>query len=365
MQKENILSIKEKRVLISPLDWGLGHATRCIPIINSLLNNGCEVVIGGSGPSLTLLRREFPALRHVLIRGSKVRIGVKGILIFQFFRYLYFFVRFIGREHLTLEKLIDEIKPDVIISDNRYGLWTKRAYCILITHQLRPIFPSYLFWFRPFAHWQIRKWVSRFNEIWIPDEAGKENLTGILNWGVVIPNVVIRHIGLLSRFQNIHPEKPDPEKIPASDILAILSGPEPQRSRFEKLLIRKLSGLPYFSVIIQGIPQVMEIQKVSANVLLVSHLDSPYLLYLIEEAAMIIARGGYSTIMDLKVLGKKAVLIPTPGQTEQEYLCSRMQELGYFTCIKQSEFRDIRIQISEKQIKKTLTGENTLGQNSE
>lgn len=348
IQKEGILPVSGEKVLVVPLDWGLGHATRCIPIIYELLESGCEVIIGGSGLSLTLLRKEFPGLRYVLIRGSKVRIGVKGIQLFQFFRYLFFFIRFVGKEHQTLEKIIDEIQPDIVISDNRYGLWTKRAHCILITHQLRPIFPGYLFWFSPFARKQILRWAKRFNEIWIPDEAGQNNLTGILNWGVNIRDVVIRHIGLVSRFQNLKPEKIDSELIPVPDILAIISGPEPQRSRFEKLLVRKLSDLPYRSVILQGIPSVSEIKKAATNVWVVSHLNSRQMLFLMMEASLIIARGGYSTIMDLRVLEKKAVLVPTPGQPEQEYLCSRMQQLGYFTCVKQSEFRNLKILVTEK-----------------
>lgn len=348
VRKESIFPVRGKKVLIVPLDWGLGHATRCIPIIHDLLESGCEVIIGGSGHSLTLLRKEFPELSYVLIRGSKVRIGARGIQIFQFFRYLFFFIRFVEREHSTLEKVIDKISPDVVISDNRYGLWTDRVHCILITHQLRPIFPKYLFWFSPFARWQIIRWARKFNEIWIPDEAGQNNLTGILNWGVSIKGVIIRHIGLLSRFQKLEPEKIDPEMIPEPDILAIISGPEPQRSKFEKLLVRKLSNLHYRSIILQGIPSALEIKKAASNVWLVSHLSSRQMLYLITKASLIIARGGYSTIMDLRELKKKAVLIPTPGQTEQEYLCSRMQQLGYFTCIKQSEFKNIKILLTEK-----------------
>ncbi|MGB9746492.1 MAG: glycosyltransferase [Bacteroidales bacterium] len=348
IRKESLLPVSGKKVLVVPLDWGLGHATRCIPVIYDLLNSGCEVIIGGSGLSLTLLRKEFPELKHVLIRGSKVRIGVRGIQIFQFFRHLYFFLRFVEKEHKSLEKIIDEISPEVIISDNRYGLWTNRAHCILITHQLRPIFPRYLFWFSPFARRQILRWAGRFDEIWIPDEAGQNNLTGILNWGVSIKGAVIRHIGLLSRFQQLEPEKIDPDLIPVPDILAMTSGPEPQRKRFEKLLIRKLSDLPYRSVILQGIPSASEIIKAASNVWLVSHLSSRQMLYLMKEASLIIARGGYSTIMDLRVLEKKAVLVPTPGQPEQEYLCSRMQQLGYFTCIKQSEFGNIKILLTEK-----------------
>ena len=348
VRRESILPVRGKKVLVVPLDWGLGHAARCIPIIYDLLESGCEVIIGGSGLSLTLLRKEFPELRYVLIRGSKVRIGARGIQIFQFFRYLFFFIRFVEKEHKTLEKVIDEISPDVVISDNRYGLWSSRAHCILITHQLRPIFPGYLFWFSPFARRQILRWAGRFDEIWIPDEAGQNSLTGILNWGVSIRGVIIRHIGLLSRFQKLEPEKIDPELIPVPDILAVISGPEPQRSRFEKLLVRKLSDLPYRSVILQGTPSVSEVKKAASNVWLVSHLSSRQILYLMSEASLIIARGGYSTIMDLRVLGKKAVLVPTPGQPEQEYLCSRMQQLGYFTCIKQSEFRNIKILLTEK-----------------
>ncbi len=359
MERQKVTLSNSKTILITPLDWGLGHATRCIPLIDLLIQKNHRVIIAGNGDSFYLLKEQYPELTFYELPGYNISYAVGKNASVHALLQTPKILKIIREENKLIADILQKEKVDLIISDNRYGVRNEKVKSIFICHQIALQAPNSMRFMNPvFLKLHLRQ-IHKFDVLWIPDEAGQNNLTGILNWGVSIKGAVIRHIGLLSRFQQLEPEKIDPDLIPVPDILAMISGPEPQRKRFEKLLIRKLSDLPYRSVILQGIPSASEIKKAASNVWLVSHLSSRQMLYLMKEASLIIARGGYSTIMDLRVLEKKAVLVPTPGQPEQEYLCSRMQQLGYFTCIKQSEFGNIKILLTEKCRDRNSTEEKT------
>jgi len=335
-------------VLIAPLDWGLGHATRCIPIIRDQLAAGNKVILGGSGLSLILLKKEFPGLPSVALPGLLVRISPQPFHLLQYLKLIPAFLYSLRKEHQVLISLVKQYRIGLVISDNRYGLWNAETRCILITHQLRPRIPTPFQWTHPLIWYIIKKWCSHFNEIWIPDEIGANNLTGILNWGFTLQDKVVRHIGILSRFRGIEPQPPVELSV-KPDILALLSGPEPQRSRFEKILLQRFRSLPYQCLIIQGLPGSDKIRKTFPNVTMIPHLPTPQLMYLLMNTRMIIARSGYSTIMDLLTIGRKAILVPTPGQTEQEYLGAHMKKIGYFTVIRQSEFKKIAVRLDDQE----------------
>ncbi|MBI2269508.1 MAG: glycosyltransferase [Bacteroidetes bacterium] len=318
----------KKRILIAPLDWGLGHATRCIPIIRQLLLNNAEVILAADKRPLALLRDEFPQLEFVVLPGYNIYYPRKGNLTVSMLWQASKIFTAIYREHKQLKTIIKEKNIDAVISDNRYGLWSKTVPCIFITHQLNIR--------TPFAGKILHKFNSRFirkyNECWIPDLEGTPNLSGDLSHKQKLPANTY-FIGPLSRFTNVIPVTKK-----KYDVLAILSGPEPQRSVFENIILNELQAIKLKCLIVQGIPEIKEIKKINDNIEIISHLNSEELNRTICESELIISRPGYSTIMDLAVLGKKAIFIPTPGQTEQEYLAEKFKSERIANSMSQQKF---------------------------
>jgi uncharacterized protein (TIGR00661 family) len=306
-----------KNILITPLDWGLGHATRCIPIIRELLKRDCKVFIGGSGPSLILLRDEFPSLAFFSLPGyhpvypSGKNMG--GAMAKQLPK----FIRTIRAEHNEVQKLIDTHKIDFVISDNRYGCWSKKIPSVFITHQLNILMPPSLRWMSYFVGVVNKRLLKKFSACWIPDFPDEENgLSGLLGHSEESWHN-IKYIGPLSRFSS---EGGVGIKY---DLTCILSGPEPQRTMLEKSIKEQVKNLSLRFLMIRGIPSARG--KTEDEV---DFLNSEALQTVILQSSIIIARSGYSMVMDLATLGKKAIFIPTPGQTEQEYLASRWQKKG-------------------------------------
>jgi uncharacterized protein (TIGR00661 family) len=303
------------RVLIAPLDWGLGHATRCIPIIQELLKADFEVIVGAHGRTKTLLEGEFPSLNFISLEGYNIRYGRTS---FELFIKILFqipkILSAIRQEQKWLHRVIKEQKIDIVISDNRYGLYNKGIYSIFIIHQLR-IRAS------PFSNLLQRlnyKYINNFDVCWVPDD-NKEGLAGSLSHPKRLPSTMVKYIGHLSRFQFDSKQKKE------KHLLILLSGPEPQRSILERELLSQLKGHKYPVILVRGLPGNNEaLNDVPKNVTLFAHLDTNALQDLIQEASFVISRCGYSTIMDLVRMKKKSILIPTPGQTEQEYLAQHL-----------------------------------------
>lgn len=315
-----------KKVLISPLDWGLGHATRCIPIIKDLKSKGVEVIIAADGKPLQLLKQEFPELQFEVLPGYDVTYQNKGSFFFKVLSKVPNIIKMIRKEHELLEKLINKHKIDAVISDNRYGLWTKKVPCVFITHQVKilsPILEDLVF----FLNLQF---INRFDFCWIPDKSSERNLSGKLSHLESMP-VNARFIGPLTRFNGkfIQDKK--------YDVMAIVSGPEPQRTIFEEKLMTQLKQLNKKSLLVLGKPGDSNNVQTINNLSVVSHLNSVEMEKAVAASEVIVCRGGYSTIMDLAAYGKKAIFIPTPGQTEQEYLAKRFAGKGWCVYQKQSE----------------------------
>jgi UDP:flavonoid glycosyltransferase YjiC (YdhE family) len=313
------------QVLISPLDWGLGHAARCIPVIRKLLAEGHKVTLAGKGRSVAMLQKEFPQLECLGLDGFSPSYSRSGNMILDLFLQLPAFIFSIVSEHYKLRKLIAGRSFDVIISDNRYGLWNKKIKSILITHQVMIKTPE---WLR-FAEYPVyrisRMMISRFDECWIPDTSVAPGLSGDLSHKYPLP-ANAKFIGLLSRFE--HAENDKKSTLPYGGIVAVISGPEPQRSVFEDIVISQLAGLNQPATILRGKPETEQVIERKGKLTLISHSNADETRSIIASSSVVICRSGYSSAMDLAVLKAKALFVPTPGQTEQLYLAELYKSTG-------------------------------------
>jgi uncharacterized protein (TIGR00661 family) len=313
------------RVLVIPLDWGFGHATRCIPIIQALLTRQCEVYIGGSGGSLALLKKEFPTLTTFEFPGYAPTYPARGSMVWKMLKQLPHFVTTIIKEHRFLHQIIQEHAIDLVISDNRYGCYSADIPSIFITHQSNIQMPKRFGFLAPVVRYVNGLFMKKFSECWFPDYPGIDSLAGTLT--DTSPNIKARHIGALSRFHY------NPGVVKTYDLICVLSGPEPQRTILENLLIEQLSNYTGTFLFVRGIT---EPRPWKATFPYVSLLTSAELQEAIQASHVVIARSGYSTIMDLARVGAKAVLIPTPGQTEQVYLAKRLSDTNTVVYVNQA-----------------------------
>ncbi len=322
---------KKTRILLAPLDWGLGHATRCIPLIRYFLQKECEVVIAAADAPAKLLLTEFPGIEIRPLPGYNIRYSSGAFLIGAIVKQLPHVLRSIKTENRWLNELLVNEKFDLIVSDNRPGFYHKQIHSIYITHQLliKSGFGKITDRFLQKIH---ASYIRRFNEVWVPDLPGQKNLAGHLSHPLrhIVQPV---YIGLLSRFN-----RPIDIQI-KQDLLILLSGPEPQRSVLEQKIMQQLHLFKGSVLFVRGLPDVKEefVSELS-NITIVNHLPAYELQQAIASSNQIICRSGYTTLMDLMRLQKKAILIPTPGQPEQEYLAKYMQQQGYFTFITQDNF---------------------------
>lgn len=317
------IMIYPKKIFIAPLDWGLGHASRCIPVIDMLLKKGCSITIGGTGRSGVLLRKEYPEVPFIEMPGFSpvLSSGKSQVLALMFNFPLLVYKSF--REYFFLRKLQKEAGFDIIISDHRYGIHSHRAFNIMIIHQLRYKAPGILKPLGKISFLINKLLLAPYQQIWIPDVETQPNFSGELSHGFQ-SNPRYKYIGLLSRFEGMSNTCRNEKE----HILAIISGPEPQRSEFEKLLINRFARFSKPLIMVAGQPEAKDTPTISSNVIKYSHLPKVKLTGLINAAELVIARSGYSTIMDLAMFDVKALFIPTPGQSEQEYLAQLLMEAG-------------------------------------
>jgi UDP:flavonoid glycosyltransferase YjiC (YdhE family) len=319
------------KVLVAPLDWGLGHATRCIPIIHALTELKITVVLAASGPIATIFQKEFPSLKILPLGGYNITYGrTKSSFKYSLMLKLPRIISCIRYENKWLKQLLASEHFDAVISDNRFGMYHRQVPSVYITHQLNIQTGSKLSdWIARRIHYSF---VNRYSECWVPDAAFAPNLGAILSHPVVYPKIPTRYLGLISRFQ----KKPVQKDI---DLLIILSGPEPQRSMLEKLILDQLSELPRRAVLVRGLPAGPPLNHTQFPMLeIYDHLPASELSTLIQRSDMVVSRCGYSTVMDLAILRQKAILVPTPGQTEQEYLAGYLYREGYFFTCTQEKF---------------------------
>jgi len=323
---------RKPRILVAPLDWGLGHATRCIPVIRELLKQDCAVYLAGEGHQEALLRNEFSQLPFVPLKGyrihySKTSLGLFSRLLWQVPK----IKKAIRHEHDRLNDLVKEFQLDAVISDNRYGLHHNSIPCVFVTHQLQ-IKTYGGGWPERVLRKKNFSYIEKFSECWVPDNADKSNLAGKLSHPDKNINIPLKYIGPLSRF-----EKSDTgtEK---GHLLFLISGPEPQRTIFENIIIKQLGLYEGRVTVIRGLPSGGSSMPSTSTIRIFNHLPADELASEMKRAEYIIARSGYSTIMDIVRMKKKSILIPTPGQTEQAYLAGYLSEKGLITSCSQKEF---------------------------
>ncbi len=322
---------KIKKVLVAPLDWGLGHTTRCIPIIKALQQNGCAVVVAGNAVQRQLLQQELTNVDYWHLDGYHIRYSKYWWwLPFELAKQIPKIVRTIVREHGWLQKQVATHKIDLVISDNRFGLFSKKTHCVFITHQLTIKTPIATVekWLRRINFW----FIEQYDACWIPDSEQKPSLAGVLSHPPLLPRIPVVYLGLLSRF----PVPPLPLPI-LYDYCFALSGPEPQRTLLENTILEQVANIPGRILLVRGLPNQPTTATVENNVTQVPHLSGQALLLAFAQSRLVICRSGYTTVMELVTLQKKALLIPTPGQTEQAYLAQYLHELGWFLSVQQHQ----------------------------
>ena len=332
-------SLAGKKLLVAPLDWGLGHATRCVPVIRDLLNSHCEVWLAGERAQEKLLREEFPSLPFLPLKGYRIKYGKSG-LTGKILLQVPSILRSIKEENKWLKEQATNYGFEAVVSDNRYGLYHEKIFSVFITHQLF-IKSSLGKWSEKILQQWNYKFINRFNECWIPDEQGENNLAGELSHPVKLPLIPTKYIGPLSRFARQPADSFADQKIIneiKDHLLIILSGPEPQRTILENKVVDEIANYPATATIVRGLPGEKDIIPSTNTIHFYNHLSSEELNSEAMKAEFIISRSGYSTIMDIAALQKKSILIPTPGQTEQEYLANHLMKKQFAFCVDQNNF---------------------------
>ena len=320
--------------LLAPLDWGLGHAARSLALARRLTAAGDRISWASSGPAAAMLRRELPpgTVVHEL---PPYRVHYRSrSMHWNVARQFWHWQRTIRAEHRATRELVDHLGVDRIVSDSRFGCYDPRVESILLTHQLHPVTN-----FSPASaayRWHLRRC---FDAYWVPDHPDHDRLSGKLSDPTGYREVSF--IGPLPHLQEVPGEEP-------YELLALLSGPEPMRTRLEDILLPQLGPLPLGVRLVRGLPvpeDAPPLGDISTPTL--PYADTYLLSRLLTAARYVIARPGYSTLMDLRALGKRAILIPTPGQTEQIYLAQRAQLQGWAVAVMEQDRLDLPAALSK------------------
>ncbi|EIJ37701.1 glycosyltransferase [Galbibacter orientalis] len=320
--------IKKKKILVAPLNWGLGHATRCIPILRALIAENFEPIIASDGEAYKLLNKEFPDLQFVELPSYKIKYAEKA----KNFKLKMLWdspkiLNAIKKEKKRTKELVKELALDGIISDNRLGVYSKKVPSVFITHQLN-VLTGNTTWFSSEMHQKI---IKKFDECWVPDVAGEPNLSGRLGH-LKKENPKLKYIGPLSRLER--------KELPVKyKLMVIISGPEPQRTLLESNLLKETQKYKGNVLFVRGKIEDEQHFCQEGNVTVYNYMNSTQLETAFNESELVLSRSGYTTVLDLAKLGKKAFFIPTPGQYEQEYLAERLQKENLVPYCKQEDFK--------------------------
>ena len=338
---------KQKTILICPLDWGIGHASRCVPVIRCLHQLGHRVVIAADNKPLALLQSVFPNNEFVRFPGYVPTYSKGNSLVFKMITEAPRILKSFSKDKKTVDELIHQYKIDGLISDNRFGASSSKIPSAFITHQLFIQTPKNLTFAKPIVNYLNHGYLKKFNEVWIPDFENEPTLSGKLSHSNHDLGLNIHFIGPLSRFSaNDANQFESFEKI--YDILVILSGPEPQRTILENLIMNQLKGSSLKAFMIRGLPGEKDLPTAPVNLTLRNHVNQTEFLQIIASSKHLVSRSGYSTIMDFFALNQHATLIPTPGQTEQTYLAEHLSKSGLFNFIAQNKFDLTMIDYSQQ-----------------
>ena len=299
------------------LNWGLGHASRSLPLIRHYLRHGHDVIAASDGEALLMLRRELPDQKVLELPAYGIHYSSK-YMPFNMLRYGPGMLKAMRTEHELTKAIVNREDIDCIISDNRYGCYLDQFPSALITHQLQVFTGQKLL--DIYIRRQIRGWCRKFSEVWIPDQAPPDNITGELS-DIDTSPVPKYYLGVISEL-TCRPTRGNYAAV------AVISGPEPQRKNFEELVIKQLSGLKGKYAVVCGRPGTGEDVRIEKNLTIIPYMTRSQLSGLLDQTEVVISRSGYTTLMDLSRTGHKAILCPTPGQYEQIYLADRLATLG-------------------------------------
>ena len=305
-------------VLVAPLNWGLGHATRCIPVIRELIKQNAKVYISAAGGGKNILEKEFPSVSFIDIPGISIKYPKNGAMVRSMVAQMPSIISAIRKENRILKDVVKAHKITHVISDNRYGLFFNNVKTAFITHQVNIKSSSVANFFEPALNLVNRWFINKFDELWIPDLPPPENISGNLSKSASV-KIRIQHTGILTRFSTR--VLPRTKKY---EIIALISGPEPQRSLLEAKLTPYLKLTGKDCLLVQGLPGEDTSSK-EKQLEIISSISTTQLEEYLHHETLLISRPGYSTIMDMAALHhKKMLFIPTPGQTEQEYLSKHL-----------------------------------------
>lgn len=313
-----------RNVIVGVLNWGIGHATRMMPVIHYLLHSGAQVTLASDGAALQVLRQAFPALSVLTLPGYGVQYDRSFPAWWATLWQGDKIQRAIAKEHTALSVWLERHPADLIISDNRYGLWHSGVRSIFLTHQYRPAAPAG-------GHWLVHQWAKRqyrhFNAIYLVDDlvlnlAGKLSQRGFSENGVQ----VIGPLSALSLAQHVAPQR--------INTLVLLSGPEPQRTLLAEKVMAQWHHHPGAIRVVGGAPH----QEHTGDKRYCPYVPPSALQRWVSGADSIICRAGYSSLMDIAYSGKPALVIPTPGQPEQEYLARLWHQRRWAVTVRQSAF---------------------------
>lgn len=318
----------KKKILVAPLNWGLGNAARCIPVIEALENHGYEPIIASDGAALALLKKEFPSLTALELPSYQIEYAKNGaffkIKLLQQMSRLFFAVR---RENKLVCALVKEHGVLGIISDNRLGAFCNSVPSVIISHQLN-ILTGNTTQLTSKIH---TSFIKKFRECWVPDVNGNPNLSGKLGHSED-ESLKLKYIGPLSRLHKQTGEK-------KYDLMVLLSGPEPVRSKLEEKLLPELKKYNGKTIVIKGIIEPEQNVIKTGNTTFYNYMTTPELEQTFAESELVLCRPGYTTIMDLAKLCKKAFFILPPGQYEQEYLAKKLKRSNTVPFATQDNFK--------------------------
>lgn len=314
------------KIILSALDWGLGHTTRIIPVARELALRNVHIVLAGTRKQLQVWSEDLPGHSQIELPGYGVRYGKRLPASWHVLRQFPRLLSVIKTEHKLISQAVAELGIQAIISDNRYGVYAPKIPCVMVMHQFVPPISGPGRLLQPILWKGHQAFLQPFQEIWVPDHQQQSSLAQSMRFPSI--DKPVRYLGWTSRLSGIVPQAPDflPPDMPAPDLLCLLSGPEPQRSLLEEVILNQLPIPGKTCWVVQGLPGHNRLPRSIPGGVLIPYLDAPALKFWLPKAHTVLSRSGYSTLMDLASLGiRHIVLVPTPGQPEQIQLATMLQ----------------------------------------
>ena len=346
------------KIIYAVCAWGLGHATRSLPVIRKLIDEGNEVTIISEGRSLELLKNELKdrASEYIKIPGYPMLLS-KNSRQFMAKSIVYWpnFLRRMIKGLSILTNMLKNRECDLIISDGRYDMYSKKIPSYFISHQMRIMNPLRIKMFESGSETFNKFFFKRFKQVIIPDFKN-DSLSGELSHNLKkIDEDKLNYVGVLSDFKK-------KDIVKDIDYLVSISGPEPQRTMFEEKILDQIDSLSGKVVITLGKTEKIDEFK-DKNIETYSFLSKEKRENILNRSKIVISRSGYSTILDLAVIGNKALMVPTPGQIEQVYLAEYHNKKRYFHCVSQDKInlkKDIKLAEKSTGIKRKIDVDKTV-----